>query len=985
LGEVPVGFKPARSAAREAVAWLPAQGGEAVASSALIAERPQSQARIELAPWTVTGLPLSNSEAVDLLCGCAGKRTLAPGLVGGEDLAFWIDALRFAGAIVARQDYLPNLAVEAGRYCARWEPVIEAADADRLAQLAKRMPKAARALTSTGEASAPETPPTAALRQFIFATVDHLVRSKAGESRSTGRAKPSFASAHDAWFHALRSPDAAVEGDPKALAQLQAQVAEWRRPIALSAASPTRLCFRLEEPAAVAMADEDAVVVPTGEWQVRYLLQSREDPSLLVPVADAWRSKGSQAAVLKRFDARAREHLLSSLGQAAGLSPRVATSLRSAQPAGFALDATGAHQFLTETAAVFEQAGFGVMLPAWWTRKGTKVRLAAGAHVVSPKMKGKAGLSLETIVKFNWRVAIGDQPLTLAELEALARMKAPLVRLRGQWVEVDAEEIRAAIDLLTRRSAGAATVREIVQMALGAKEVPGKIPLESVDATGWVADLLAQLQGRSKFTELPAPDGFDGALRPYQQRGYSWLAFLRQWGLGACLADDMGLGKTIQTLALLQRDWRANGKRPVLLICPTSVVGNWQKEAARFTPELPVMIHHGLTRAKGAAFKDEAARHAIVVSSYALLHRDFEILKDVDWFGVVLDEAQNIKNPETKQSKAARALKADYRVVLTGTPVENHIGDLWSIMEFLNPGFLGHQAEFRRRFFLPIQAYHDPEAANRLKRLTGPFILRRLKTDREIISDLPEKMEMKVFCNLTREQASLYEAVVKEVQTPLDSAEGIRRKGMVLAAISKLKQVCNHPAHFLGDNSATPGRSGKLARLTEMLEEVFEVGDRALIFTQFTEMGAIIQRHLQEAFGREVLFLHGGVPKPRRDRMVERFQSGGDGPNVFLLSLKAGGTGLNLTRANHVFHYDRWWNPAVENQATDRVFRIGQTRNVQVHKFLCVGTLEEKIDEMMERKRELAEQVIGAGEGWLTELSTAQLRNLFALRREAVA
>ena len=389
--------------------------------------------------------------------------------------------------------------------------------------------------------------------------------------------------------------------------------------------------------------------------------------------------------------------------------------------------------------------------------------------------------------------------------------------------------------------------------------------------------------------------------------------------------------------------------------------------------------------AKGKTFKTQAAKHSIVISSYSLLHRDFETLKSVSWAGVVLDEAQNIKNPETKQAKAARAIVADYRVALTGTPVENNVGDLWSIMEFLNPGFLGSQSEFRRSFFIPIQANRDPEAIERLKRITGPFVLRRLKTDKAIIADLPDKMEMKVFCTLTKEQASLYEAVVRDVAEALDSSQGIKRKGIVLATLSKLKQVCNHPAQFLGDNSAIANRSGKLARLTEMIEEILGIGDRALIFTQFTEMGVILHRHLQETFGREALFLHGAVSKKQRDRMVERFQAEDNGPGVFILSLKAGGTGLNLTRANHVFHFDRWWNPAVENQASDRAFRIGQMKNVQVHKFICAGTLEERIDEMIEKKKEISEGVVGAGEAWLTELSTSELKQLFALGKDAAA
>ncbi|MBV9442098.1 MAG: DEAD/DEAH box helicase, partial [Acidobacteriaceae bacterium] len=546
------------------------------------------------------------------------------------------------------------------------------------------------------------------------------------------------------------------------------------------------------------------------------------------------------------------------------------------------------------------------------------------------------------------------------------------------------EEIQAALDFW-KKGTGQITAREAVRIALGAATLPGSVEFAGVSAEGWIGDLIHRLEGHTPFEETPVPEGLHAKLRPYQVRGYSWLAFVREWGLGACLADDMGLGKTIQTLALIQRDRRAGARRPVLLVCPTSVVGNWQKETARFTPELSVMVHHGVTRSRGDEFVKQASAHAMVVSSYSLLHRDFEHLKHVPWAGIVLDEAQNIKNPETKQAAAARSLNADYRIALTGTPVENNVGDLWSMMEFLNPGLLGNRAEFKRNFFMPIQSGRDPEAAVRLKKLTGPFVLRRLKTDKSIIDDLPEKQEMKVLCTLTKEQASLYAAVVKDSMDAIKSAEGIKRKGVVLATITRLKQVCNHPAQLLRDNSPLESRSGKLNRLSEMVEEAMSVGDRVLIFSQFAEMGSMLQQHLQETFGRETLFLHGGVPKKQRDQMVERFQEEKDGPPLFILSLKAGGTGLNLTRANHVFHFDRWWNPAVENQATDRAFRLGQTKHVQVHKFVCAGTFEEKIDQMIEQKKEIAANVVGTGEGWLTELSTSQLKDLFALQRAAVA
>jgi SNF2 family DNA or RNA helicase len=962
----------------------------------MIAETPGLNERATVSPWEVTALSLPAARVVELLCYCAGRETLSQGVIIGADLAFCAQAVRFAGSIVARESFLPGIDLKGAAPRARWEPVIAGADAQRLKRLTAVMPHACRALTGLEDQSPPDTPAVVVLSAFITEVVDELVRSAfTPDSRSSviaSRRKQarSFESAHDQWLHALRADDATMTGDASELARLAEQVREWQRPVTAQAATPFRLCFRLEEP-----EEDDEMsggVAATrastsqGRWQVRYLLQAADDPSLLVPAAQVWNAKGRQAALLKRESFRPREYMLSALGQAAKVSPQVERSLKTAAPGGYELDSTGAHEFLQEQAWMLEQAGFGVMLPAWWTRKGTKWKLTARALVESPKFQGGGRLSLEEIVKFDWEVALGDERLSLAELEMLARLKSPLVKVRGQWVELNAEEIQAALDFWKKGASGRARVRDLVQMALGGSAaVPGGIAFAGVEATGWIDDLLAQLEEGKGYAETPVPDSFVGTLRPYQVRGYSWLSFLRDWGLGACLADDMGLGKTPQTLALIQSDWQANDRRPTLVVCPMSVVGNWQKEAARFTPDLPVMVHHGLTRAKGKAFKREAERSALVLSSYALLHRDFEFLKEVEWASVVLDEAQNIKNPQTKQAQAARALPSGYRVALTGTPVENNVGDLWSLMEFLNPGFLGTLTQFKRNFFLPIQANGDEEAARRLKRLTGPFILRRLKTDKTIIADLPEKQEMKVFCTLTKEQASLYAAVVEEASKEIEGTEGIQRKGVVLATLSKLKQVCNHPAQFLGDNSAIPGRSGKLARLTEMLEEVLATGERALVFTQFAEMGAIIQRHLQETFGREVLFLHGAVPKRQRDLMVSRFQSEDGGPRVFLLSLKAGGTGLNLTAANHVFHFDRWWNPAVENQATDRAFRIGQRRNVQVHKFLCAGTLEEKIDEMIQHKQELAESIVGAGEGWLTEFSTAALKELFALREDAVA
>jgi SNF2 family DNA or RNA helicase len=480
------------------------------------------------------------------------------------------------------------------------------------------------------------------------------------------------------------------------------------------------------------------------------------------------------------------------------------------------------------------------------------------------------------------------------------------------------------------------------------------------------------------------PDDFQAALRPYQERGLSWLAFLSSLGLGACLADDMGLGKTVQLLAL-EAAHRADDPAigPTLLLCPMSLVGNWQREAARFTPGLRVYAHHGPQRLRGEEFGCQLGESDLVVTTYATATRDIEELAGYEWPRVVLDEAQAIKNSLSQTAKAAKRLRAGHRVALTGTPVENRLAELWSIMDFLNPGMLGSGEQFRARYAIPVERHGLTEPAQRLRTVTQPYVLRRLKTDPSVIDDLPDKIEIKQYCQLTTEQASLYQSVVDDMMDKIENSDGIERRGNVLAAMTKLKQVCNHPALLLHDRSAIGRRSGKVIRLEEILEEIIAEGDKVLCFTQFTEFAELLLPHLAAQFGTDIAYLHGGTPKQRRDELVTRFQSGG-GPPVFLLSLRAGGTGLNLTAASHVIHLDRWWNPAVENQATDRAFRIGQTRNVQVRKFICAGTLEEKIDEMIEDKKALADLVVTDGEGWLTELSTRELRKVFELSGDAV-
>ncbi|HRJ49132.1 MAG TPA: DEAD/DEAH box helicase, partial [Phycisphaerales bacterium] len=532
-----------------------------------------------------------------------------------------------------------------------------------------------------------------------------------------------------------------------------------------------------------------------------------------------------------------------------------------------------------------------------------------------------------------------------------------------------------------------------------------------LEATGWIHGLLSGDAQSESLRLLTAPGTFLGTLRPYQIRGVSWLSFLERFGLGACLADDMGLGKTIQLLGLLAherladpdspagqaapegqeiRPASATNVPPTLLIVPMSVLGNWLHETRRFCPHLRVMIHHGATRRLGRDFLDAAASHDLIVTTYSLAHRDRELLGAVAWGRLVLDEAQYIKNPQAKQTMAVRGIPAERRVALTGTPVENRLTELWSIMDFLNPGYLGTAHSFRTHFAVPVERYHDRARTDQLRGLVQPFILRRLKTDPNVVADLPEKIESREFAHLTTEQASLYESTVKRMLGEVESSDGIRRRGVVLSALIRLKQICNHPSQLLKDweegnlTPPDPARSGKCVRLLEMLDEVLAEGDQALVFTQFRQMGHLLSVMIRHRLDREVLFLHGGTPQKQREQLVHRFQKDGQRAPILLVSLRAGGVGLNLTAATHVFHFDRWWNPAVENQATDRAYRIGQTRTVQVHKFVVRGTLEERIDEMIEQKTELAMNIIGSGERWLTELSTDQLRDILALREEAV-
>ena len=923
-----------------------------------------------LEAWAVCALAFPPAGALDLLLALPA---VAPqGIACGDSLRYLAEAAKLGVELAARGRLLPGLSRRDEGWTAIWQPVTDnPADAKRLRTLARAMPPLVR---SELACSYEGNPAEAIVGDLVGAIVDTVARSAlAGGRRRAAR------NAAEAWFAALMADDPLVDADARELAALAEELADWRR-VGLAAAEhgTFRTCFRLVPP--VAEEESDA------PWRVEILMQAKDDPSVLVTAEDVWAANGSGLTVLTRRLADPQERLLGGLGHALRLWPELEPALREPAPTGVELTAEAAYRFLREAVPALEQAGFAVQAPPWWSK-----RLSVKLHVrpLDEAKESSGLLGLDGLCAFEWRLALGDATLSLAELRELAALKLPLVQARGQWVALRPEDVEAALAFFEQRQQeGVAPVDELLRVGLGLDGAEHGLPVAGIEAEGWLKELLST-DGDRRLEEMGTPAALQGELRPYQQRGLAWLSFLSSLGLGACLADDMGLGKTVQLLALLlaERE-RLNGNRrslgPTLLICPMSVVGNWERETERFAPTLRAHVHHGRDRLGGGEFSEAARRSDLVITTYALATRDRETLDTVQWERVALDEAQNIKTRDAKQTRAIRGLEARHRVALTGTPVENRLSELYSIMDFLNPGLLGPAARFNVRFATPIERYRDEAAAAQLKRATGPFILRRLKTDKNIISDLPDKIEMKVPCNLTREQATLYQAVVDEMLEAVAVADGIERRGIVLAAMMKLKQVCNHPAQLLKDRSQLAGRSGKLARLEEILEEAFAEGDKALLFTQFAELGHMLKGHLQERLGREVLFLHGGMPRSARDEMVARFQGDG-GPPVFVLSLKAGGTGLNLTAANHVIHFDRWWNPAVEDQATDRAFRIGQRRNVQVRKLICVGTLEERIDRMIEEKKDLAERIVGTGEAWLTELDTAQLRDLVELSRDAVA
>jgi len=650
-----------------------------------------------------------------------------------------------------------------------------------------------------------------------------------------------------------------------------------------------------------------------------------------------------------------------------------------------------AWQFLDQMSPALTDAGYRLYLPAWWEALGRKEgRLKASVK----SSRSDPILGLDAIVQFDWKLALGDLELSQEEFEHLAAVERGLIYLHDRWMLWDPawlERARTIIGQVAKKKG--LSFQDVLEHGLldNEHDLTGSTPEQE---PAWAFDIVMdaqlsawvrQLEQIESIAPEPLPKAFHGTLRPYQHQGVSWLRFIRRFGLGGILADDMGLGKTIQYIAYLAACRQENPEAPpALLVVPTSVLGNWDQELQRFSPDLKVYIHYGANRIRDDGFVRQIKNVDVVVTSYAVALLDGELLASRSWDSLCLDEAQQIKNAYSKRSTRLRQIPAYHRLALTGTPIENRLADLWSIMSFVNPGYLGSLATFNRRFAHPIERQNEGEAKVMLQRLIAPFVLRRIKNDPKIALDLPEKSERKVFISLTREQVALYEALVQRMLEMIDDVPPMQRRGIILATLTRLKQVCDHPGLVQAEETSAAvgeGRSTKLVRLTEMVTELRQEGDKCLIFTQFVKAGELIHQELQASLGEPVAFLHGGLAATARDRLIRDFQVPDQALGVFVLSLKAGGVGLNLTQAQHVFHFDRWWNPAVESQATDRAHRIGQTRHVQVHKFITLGTVEERIDLMLERKAAISREIIDTGEEWITELSTPELKNLFMLRR----
>ena len=661
--------------------------------------------------------------------------------------------------------------------------------------------------------------------------------------------------------------------------------------------------------------------------------------------------------------------LLSCLNKAGEISPLIGSFVESGE-LFHALRLTSGEAFdILKAVPAIEETGILCRVPNWWKRHASSVQMQVTLGNDRPSLLG-----FEAILSMRPTLTVDGVVLSEDDIRRLLTQTEGLSFLKGKWIEVDHQRLQELLEKMQDYE-GELSLLEALRMQTGMGEKGEDIDVGPLVTNGkWLGDLLYKLRQPSSIRNRRVPKDVHATLRPYQKTGYGWLDYMHELGFGACLADDMGLGKTLQVLTFLQHMFRTEQGAKVLLIVPASLLGNWEKEAAKFTPSLPLLILHG----QPVKTLEDLFAHSdafLTVTTYGMVSR-ISALKDTEWTCVILDEAQAIKNPGTKQTRTIKGLQAKHRIAMTGTPIENELTNLWSLFDFLNKGLLGSSKEFSD-FAKKLEK--NTEGYQKLKNMISPFILRRLKTDKTIIADLPDKLEQVDYVAMSKKQVVLYRKQVAELERVLREVDGMKRRGIVLAYITRLKQICNHPDQFLGQDTYAPEDSGKFAMLREICSTIYEKRERVLIFTQYKEIIEYLERYLESIFGAKGLILHGGTRVKKRQELVEQFNGEAYVP-FMILSVKAGGTGLNLTAANHVIHFDRWWNPAVENQATDRAFRIGQEKNVIVHKLVCEGSIEEKIDALINSKKDLAENVIGSGgENWITEMNDADLLNLMRL------
>ncbi|MCB0345964.1 MAG: DEAD/DEAH box helicase [Bdellovibrionales bacterium] len=962
---------------------LPADDRGPLSSKRLLAardiERGEERAQ---RTFIVPALVLDATPAIGFLSSLPSEAL--SGILLDDSLNFWREVTKLLLELLSRGSFLPTVQSRNGSYCGFWQVVaMRSEDDSRLIKLSQSIPPICGSI-----AGAPTLMPRALIDSFLAYCGDALIRAFLRRNPIDAALPPPSERLGDSsvreWVSSLSREDSRLMLDGYDAAKFHQRMRRWAGPVMPETPQTMRLRFVLTSPE---NASDGAA------WQLEYSLDAGDVQGQSVAASAVWDGDLGFLRFSEFTLQQIEEQLLKDLGKASMISAAVRRSLEQPFPAKAWLTTDEAYRFLRDEMPLLEAEGFGIVIPQWWQSSTREVGLSLQIDSAEEFAQSSRPslLGLNRLVDFSWQISVGDSKLTAEQFKGIVSQKSPLVNIGGAWVELRGADVDATLSFLeSQQETSRLKLIDALRLGLSMSADPDGLPVVSFEATGWVQRLLDA--DVSTIPEIPVPESFHGELRRYQREGLSWLSFLTGIGCGGCLADDMGLGKTIQFIALLlsEREAAQAEERvlPTLLIVPMSIIENWQREISRFGPRLKIYVHHGSARMTGEEFRDKVDDIDVVITTYNLAYRDEPLFRAKDWGRIALDEAQNIKNLNTKQTKSIRRIVHEqlsreeggfcHRVALTGTPLENHLEELWSIFDVLNPGYLGTIAEFRSRFAYPIERYRDNDAADRLSKVVRPFVLRRMKSDKSVIDDLPEKIEMEEYTPLTEEQAALYQRVVDDMLPQVDRSAGIKRKGLVLSTITKLKQVCDHPRLLLKDDSQIAGRSGKLSRLEEILEVILAEGDRALVFTQYAQMGSLLKEHLQERFGEEVLFMYGGTPQQTRQKYVDYFQSE-KGPRVFVLSLKVGGLGLNLTAANQIIHFDQWWNPAVHEQATDRAFRIGQRKNVQVRSFLCRGTLEERIAELLAHKRDLADKIVASTRSDVTQLSTNELRQLLEL------